>query len=355
MKILHTADLHLDEESEERWEALDEILRVADEQEVDLVSISGDLFDHDTDAEKLRNRLRDALSGGDFPVAIIPGNHDAESFRRGLHFGEQVEVLDNPDQPLQCGDLNVWGLPFSRMNGEEVLGQLRALGERMEETDGRHVLLFHGELLDAFYSQRDFGDEEGSYMPAKLSYFRDLPVDCVLAGHFHSRFADWELDNETDGFFVYPGSPVSVTRRETGVRKVNILEPGGGPRGVELETRYYEDIRVVLDPVEGTDPVERVREELEDLPKHAAPLLTVTGYLNAEKLGTTEKEVIEELQGMAEGVCEHTDYSFMDVSRIVEDDLFQRFMSKVDSRGYEEDEREEMRDLVMRAMMEATI
>jgi exonuclease SbcD len=75
--------------------------------------------------------------------------------------------------------------------------------------DKKNILLCHGELLDAFFSRTCFGAEgEGRYMPFKLSYFDDLNIDYVLAGHFHSRFDVWQLKN--GGYFVYPGSPIKA-------------------------------------------------------------------------------------------------------------------------------------------------
>ena len=52
MKILHTADWHLGKRldrfsrMEEQIQVMDEIVAIADEQQIDLVLIAGDLFDN---------------------------------------------------------------------------------------------------------------------------------------------------------------------------------------------------------------------------------------------------------------------------------------------------------------------
>lgn len=87
MKILHTADWHLGKRLEqfprinEQAEVLAEICSIADEEDVDLVLIAGDLFDTynpPTEAEELFYRTLKKLSkNGERPVVAIAGNHDS--------------------------------------------------------------------------------------------------------------------------------------------------------------------------------------------------------------------------------------------------------------------------------------
>jgi exonuclease SbcD len=87
MKILHTADWHLGKRLEqfprmkEQAEVLEEICAIADEEDVDLVLIAGDLFDTynpPIEAEELFYRTLKKLSkNGQRPVIAIAGNHDS--------------------------------------------------------------------------------------------------------------------------------------------------------------------------------------------------------------------------------------------------------------------------------------
>ena len=102
MKILHTADWHLGKRLdrfsrlEEQVEVLEEIIQIAEEEQVDLVLIAGDLFDTfspSTEAIELFYKTLKRLSkNGKRPVVAISGNHDSPSF------------IDAPD-PLarECG------------------------------------------------------------------------------------------------------------------------------------------------------------------------------------------------------------------------------------------------------------
>lgn len=102
MKILHTADWHLGKRLdrfsrlEEQVLVMNEIIQIADEHNVDLVLISGDLFDTfnpSTEAVELFYKTLKRLSlNGKRPVIAISGNHDSPS------------LIDAPD-PLarECG------------------------------------------------------------------------------------------------------------------------------------------------------------------------------------------------------------------------------------------------------------
>jgi len=62
MKILHTADIHLREYQDERWETLQTLIELGKEAKVSIFVICGDLFDKDVDAEKLRPQIRELFS-----------------------------------------------------------------------------------------------------------------------------------------------------------------------------------------------------------------------------------------------------------------------------------------------------
>lgn len=89
MKILHTADWHLGKRLdrfsrlEEQILVMDEIVQIADEQNVDVILIAGDLFDNfnpSVEAIELFYKTLKRLSlNGKRPVIAISGNHDSPS------------------------------------------------------------------------------------------------------------------------------------------------------------------------------------------------------------------------------------------------------------------------------------
>ncbi|MDR6488685.1 exonuclease SbcD [Chryseobacterium vietnamense] len=89
MKILHTADWHLGKRLdrfsrlEEQVLVMNEIVQIADEQNVALVLIAGDLFDNFNPgveaAELFYKTLKRLSLNGKRPVIAISGNHDSPS------------------------------------------------------------------------------------------------------------------------------------------------------------------------------------------------------------------------------------------------------------------------------------
>ncbi len=351
-RILHTADLHLKEHGDERWEALLKLIRLGREKEADLLAISGDLFDKNTHGEVLRDKIRGVFRETGFPVAIIPGNHDSASFSRGLFFGEEAHVLSDPRVPLQVKDSLIWGFPFEDLEEGEVINRLQGFSGRLS-SGCYHVLLYHGELLDAFFGRKELGEEgDRRYMPARLSYFKEAGFDYVLAGHFHTKFNLWALP-ENRGFFVYPGSPVSITSRETGPRKANLLETGGPPREHLLDTLHYENIRIDVDPFENRDPVQMVKERLENLPPAARAFIRVTGYINGASVESSEKELAERLSALAKARGATVSFDLKDVQAVLEDPLARNFMSRLEQEEMDRQLKKQVREMALRAMLEA--
>lgn len=73
MRILVTADIHLSAEHPERQEALKDVIRIAEEEDVRYLLIAGDMFDAGVDIEEVKTGIRDLFSGNDFRTFVIPG------------------------------------------------------------------------------------------------------------------------------------------------------------------------------------------------------------------------------------------------------------------------------------------
>ncbi|RKO71003.1 exonuclease SbcCD subunit D [Sphingobacterium puteale] len=112
MKILHTADWHLGKRldsfsrMDEQHLVMEEIIRIADQQEVDLVLIAGDLFDSFNPGveaiELFYKTIKRLAKNGVRPVIAIAGNHDSPN------------LIDAPD-------------PLARASGIILIGHPNAL------------------------------------------------------------------------------------------------------------------------------------------------------------------------------------------------------------------------------------
>jgi exonuclease SbcD len=351
MKILHTADIHLKSVGDERWKALERVLSVGVENGVSLVAISGDLFDHEIGADNLKAPLRTLFQKYNLGIVIIPGNHDGTAIGTGDFFGSNVSLLTVPGQYVDVDDARVFGLPFDREGGEKTLNQIFSLRDSLRE-DGTNVLLFHGELVDMMFSRDNYGEEEETgYMPVKLSYFAGLGIDYVLAGHFHSNFNIHTYDG---GFFVYPGSPVSLSKKEIGVRKVNIFEAGSPPSEVALDTPYFEPVPVILDPFTGENPLDVIRDAIAAAATRARLSVTIGGFVDLGALGMSESDFAIAVETLRTAQTDSISHDWSDVSRVFEDGLFDRSTDKVDTKEMNGDQKARVRRLIVQAMMEAS-
>lgn len=348
IKILHTADLHLDDNAGERRAALAELLTLAGQEEVTALVIAGDLFDHAGAAEGMRAELRAAFEGCRFKTVILPGNHDYRAYRSGLYFGDDVAVIHDWKEPVHLGEAVLWGLPHDHVGSDRLAARLREMASLMDP-EQENILLYHGELLDTFFSRRDMGEEgEERYMPARLAFFEPLPARYILAGHFHSRFAVWQAPG--GGVFVYSGSPVSVTRRETGRRKAGLLVPGEAPREIALESFHYEELTITLDPFTKEDPLLELDRQLAGLHSSAGVLLTVEGLFDSAAFNLGEAELVSAIkQKTAHLYTPEPLFSFVDVSHILEDDLFKRIKATLEEADYPPRLKKEVEEMVIQA------
>lgn len=349
MKILHTADIHLKEFGDERWQTLEKLIEVGRREKIDFLIISGDLFDKNFEAGQLRPKVRQVFSKTGFKILIIPGNHDQNSYPPGFYFGEDVEILRDLNKPFENQQLRVWGFPFESIDSEKILYKLYLLSQDLKE-DKKNILLYHGELLDSFFSRKDFGDEgRERYMPLKISYFQNLNLDYVLAGHFHKKFEFFKL--ERGGYFIYPGSPLSITKRETGKRQVNIFKLGEPPQGYSLPTPYFEEVVITFNPLKKRNPLEEVKKRLTELDPQAKIILTVKGFIDGQRLALNEEKIVEKLKELTGARCVEQRFEFKDISKVLTDDLWLSFREKMESSDHSQGVKKRIEEIALQAFI----
>ena len=111
MRLLHTSDWHLGKKLnnfdrlEEQRNVMREIVSIADEQNVDMVVVAGDLFDTynpSSDAQQLLYQTLYELShDGQRPVIAIAGNHDSP------------DRVESPEVLAQVSGIFMFGYPNS--------------------------------------------------------------------------------------------------------------------------------------------------------------------------------------------------------------------------------------------------
>jgi exonuclease SbcD len=210
LRVLHTADVHLDSDSygaEHRERGRRVFKRIVDRalvEEVDLLLIAGDLFDHNRVPDETVAFVRTELDRLRQPVVILPGNHDALCTnaiydRHDLTIGaSHVHVIRKLNgETLEFPELDavVWGRAM-----EEHEPQFRPLADIPRRDNRRWCLaVAHG----FFYEERQRAERSS---PIFADEIRDTGWDYIALGHQHiqtdvsqGRVAAW-----------YAGAPGTV-------------------------------------------------------------------------------------------------------------------------------------------------
>jgi DNA repair exonuclease SbcCD nuclease subunit len=254
IKILHTADLHLDapfpslgeKESLRRDDFLrtfERLLTLAIKNEVHLFVVAGDLFDSPRPSAAVVGRVQAGLKRladrGIVPV-LLPGTHDgttaADSVFRKTEFPGAV-VLDDPvvDEPvvLAVGDrpVHLYGFAFRGFASEDAFsGMTRRFAE------GIHIGLLHGSRQGS--PEWDYRKKD---LPFTLAQLKSWGLDYVALGHYHG-FEVLEEGGRT--YACYPGSPEGKRFGENGPRHCALVTVAPGEAKVEkvaVHTRMLEE------------------------------------------------------------------------------------------------------------------
>ena len=239
LRVLHTADVHLDGDSSgtadaaARCERGGRVFRAVVDRaladRVDLVLIAGDLFDHNRVPDETVDFVRSQLDRLRVPVVILPGNHDvlqpgAIYDRHDFSAGSaHVQVIRRTDgETLEFVDLDavVWGRAME--NHEPAFRPLAHLPVR----DDRRWCLAMGHGF--FYAERQRPERAS---PIFADEIRDAGWDYLALGHHHVR-----ADVSQGGVAAYyAGAPVPASgaaSSDGAVLRVD-FSPDGGVR-VEL-------------------------------------------------------------------------------------------------------------------------
>jgi exonuclease SbcD len=266
-RLVHTADVHLHPDAPERRDALAAVLERAEALDADAVTIGGDCFEDEVAAERLRPELRSLFADRPFPVVLIPGNHDRDAFEGDAFFGPAVRpATAEPFEQLAlaAADIRLTAVPYTPTLSDD---RLVALRDR-EPFDGLDCLLVHCSLeAPGATAEAGAGEEDATrYAPVTRSELAALEFDVVLAGHYHgaNRVA-LPNDDGPDGTFVYPGTPASVTRSETGPRSFAVVDDDATPivQLDRLDAFHYDELSITVRPGGADDALATVSEHVE--------------------------------------------------------------------------------------------
>ena len=265
MKIIHTADLHLDSPFEalspekarqrraEQRGLLSAIADLARTEDADLVLLAGDLLDSENSYFETGEELVNALRGIAAPVVITPGNHDyycGRSPYARLKFPQNVYVFKNSS--MECLDFSEYGF---RVFGAAFTDRYSA-----PLLDGFSIEKKHN-IVDIICIHGETGKDNSNYNPISIEQIANSNADYLALGHVHSASG---LQKAGNTYYSYPGCPEGRGFDETGIKTVNIISIDKS--GCELKTaniakRKYEKIEI---DVSAANPLYAIRMALPD-------------------------------------------------------------------------------------------
>jgi DNA repair exonuclease SbcCD nuclease subunit len=218
--MLHTSDIHIagDERS---LEALQAVVSIAIESDVDIVLIAGDLFDSARVGDVAVGRALAELSKLSRPVVVIPGNHDCVDERSIYHrvdlsdAGDHMRFAGNPDgEELLFKDLSlsVWARGIE--NHDPSHHPLD--GYKPADPAQWSVVLTHGHYVPD-------GEKSDRSSTIRQEEIAQLQCDYVALGHWH-HFVDV---SEPGVKAFYSGSPSEPSSTRASVNLVT-LDPETG-------------------------------------------------------------------------------------------------------------------------------
>lgn len=236
VKLLHTADLHLDSplrtlalrdpvlkehvETATRG-ALARIVDIAVEEGVAALLVAGDLYDGGQRSMKTAAFLIDQfqrLADAGIRVFLIRGNHDAESrITAEIGWPDNVHRFDGRGGHVVLGEtgIAIHGVSFSKPRASESL-----VGRYHPVKDMVNVALMHTSLGGA--------DGHDPYAPCSVADLAGAGFDYWALGHIHRRAVHHEHP-----FVVMPGMPQGRDMGEDGAKSATLIHVDDGRLRIE--------------------------------------------------------------------------------------------------------------------------
>lgn len=287
MKIIHCSDLHLDSkleanlDKEKAKQRRDEILysfqnmvNFANNNDVRIIIIAGDLFDKNKVSVKAKNIVRDTiLANKNIDFIYLKGNHDEENF-----------IIDEIPDNLKLFNKNEWnsykyenvvisGIEFGKKDSYEIYKSL------MLNQSDFNIVVLHGQ-------ESNYENKKDKTEIINLRELKNKNIDYLALGHIH-KYKLEKLDNR--GIYCYSGCLEGRGFDECGEKGFVLLNIENN----KLETKFIsnsirtlEELEVdVSDTMTTTEVEQKINEKIERISKQNLIKIILVGKvdINSER------------------------------------------------------------------------
>lgn len=281
MKIIHTADLHLDsamktnlskEDAKTRKnEILNTFERMVDfakKNDVKVILIAGDLFDTKTATRKTKNVITRCIEDNpQIDFLYLKGNHDKEVLLYEEAVPENLKLFGDEWTTYEYDNVKITGANLS--------GRSSLYSSLLLNSADINIVTLHGQELK--YSGKD--KTETINIPLLKNHF----IDYLALGHVHSYKED-VIDNR--GKWVYSGCPDGRGYDECGVKGFVLIDITDGIltyEFIEFQSRMIEEVSVdISDSTETTDVDRKISEELKKYSREDMIKVKLKGKVSVE-------------------------------------------------------------------------
>ncbi len=234
---------------QELREALRRFVDLALETKAAVVTIGGDLYEHERATLDTGNFIKQQCERlAPARVLIAPGNHDpylSDSLYRRIEWPANVTIFGEPRfRPLAVAPgVTLWGAGHDAPALRQDL-----LSGFHTEGDGLHLLLFHGS--DA----RAVPEGKAAHCPFLPEEIPACGAQFALVGHYHAARL-YPLESPV---MAYPGTPEPLDFSEEGehfVLRVTISESVITPELVPFGRVSYRTERIDVSAMPGSDEI----------------------------------------------------------------------------------------------------
>ncbi len=227
VKILHCADIHIgaaesflgtraESRQAETLITFENIIKIAKDNNIDILLIAGDLFNSNNAQKVFINRVFECFASiSDIKVVVACGNHDPYNADSPFktHKLDNLYVLDTKDSFVEFADLGtrVYGKSF-----KEIYTKGEAEFSIKPNDDFINLMCIHGEL------RADLGSD---YNSITNGFIESSGMDYIALGHVHKRSDIEKLGNT---YFAYCGCPEGQGFDELGEKGVYLGEISKG-------------------------------------------------------------------------------------------------------------------------------
>ncbi|WP_066895617.1 metallophosphoesterase family protein [Clostridium nigeriense] len=209
IKILQAGDLHFDTpfkdldkniseiSKEELLEVFSKIINLSIENNVDILLLTGDIFDNLTVNKKTLIFIKNQMERiSNIKVFISPGNHDPyneKSFYKMINWPKNVYIFKESMESVLLEELNtvVWGAAFNEYHvRKSMIKNINANKNYI------NIMTIHGDISNS--------DEGNDYNPITLKDIGESGMDYIAIGHRHN-FSGILRENNT--YYGYAGCP----------------------------------------------------------------------------------------------------------------------------------------------------